>query len=181
MRQPDVHIPLRDPLALKSTTQIRLIYKEKEDTPQWTSWRNGSASDSRSEGCVFKSRRGHEWFFFSFQLRTITNGVKAINTKFGYVRYVLFFQQYRKASSFFFSYRVYQLATERKRFFLATDRMRRVKPQSDSRGSVDPPSKRTDGCPDPLGCSSLPARYPTLPVSAKPRPPLSSESCPLGN
>ena len=23
------------------------------------SWRNGSASDSRSEGCVFKSRRGH--------------------------------------------------------------------------------------------------------------------------
>ena len=25
-------------------------------------WRNGSASDSRSEGCVFKSRQGH--FFF---------------------------------------------------------------------------------------------------------------------
>nr|XP_014332876.1 PREDICTED: uncharacterized protein LOC106700725 [Bos mutus] len=25
-----------------------------------TSWRNGSASDSRSEGCVFKSRRGQE-------------------------------------------------------------------------------------------------------------------------
>ena len=25
-----------------------------------TSWRNGSASDSRSEGCVFESRRGHE-------------------------------------------------------------------------------------------------------------------------
>ena len=24
-----------------------------------TSWRNGSAPDSRSEGCVFKSRRGH--------------------------------------------------------------------------------------------------------------------------
>ena len=23
-----------------------------------TPWRNGSASDSRSEGCVFKSRRG---------------------------------------------------------------------------------------------------------------------------
>ena len=22
-------------------------------------WRNGSASDSRSEGCVFESRRGH--------------------------------------------------------------------------------------------------------------------------
>ena len=28
-----------------------------------TPWRNGSASDSRSEGCVFKSRRGH---LFSF-------------------------------------------------------------------------------------------------------------------
>ena len=24
-----------------------------------TPWRNGSASDSRSEGCVFESRRGH--------------------------------------------------------------------------------------------------------------------------
>ena len=43
-----------------------------------TPWRNGSASDSRSEGCVFKSRRGQlffllihisdswevEWFFY---------------------------------------------------------------------------------------------------------------------
>ena len=28
-----------------------------------TSWRNGSASDSRSEGCVFKSRRGHSFTF----------------------------------------------------------------------------------------------------------------------
>lgn len=27
--------------------------------PSRTSWRNGSASDSRSEGCVFESRRGH--------------------------------------------------------------------------------------------------------------------------
>ena len=26
-----------------------------------TPWRNGSASDSRSEGCVFKSRRGHSF------------------------------------------------------------------------------------------------------------------------
>ena len=26
-------------------------------------WRNGSASDSRSEGCVFKSRRGQQMFF----------------------------------------------------------------------------------------------------------------------
>ena len=28
-----------------------------------TPWRNGSASDSRSEGCVFKSRRGQSFFF----------------------------------------------------------------------------------------------------------------------
>ena len=27
-----------------------------------TPWRNGSASDSRSEGCVFKSRRGHLFY-----------------------------------------------------------------------------------------------------------------------
>ena len=27
-----------------------------------TPWRNGSASDSRSEGCVFESRRGHNIF-----------------------------------------------------------------------------------------------------------------------
>ncbi len=29
-----------------------------------TPWRNGSASDSRSEGCVFKSRRGQKQTFF---------------------------------------------------------------------------------------------------------------------
>ena len=28
-----------------------------------TLWRNGSASDSRSEGCVFKSRRGQNFYF----------------------------------------------------------------------------------------------------------------------
>ena len=27
-------------------------------------WRNGSASDSRSEGCVFKSRQAHEAFLY---------------------------------------------------------------------------------------------------------------------
>ena len=27
-----------------------------------TLWRNGSASDSRSEGCVFKSRQGQTFF-----------------------------------------------------------------------------------------------------------------------
>ena len=29
-----------------------------------TPWRNGSASDSRSEGCVFKSRRGQKCDFY---------------------------------------------------------------------------------------------------------------------
>ena len=32
-----------------------------------TSWRNGSASDSRSECCVFESRRGHEVLFLGNQ------------------------------------------------------------------------------------------------------------------
>ena len=32
-----------------------------------TPWRNGSASDSRSEGCVFKSRRGQN-VYFSWQI-----------------------------------------------------------------------------------------------------------------
>ena len=31
-------------------------------TCQLTPWRNGSASDSRSEGCVFESRRGQTFF-----------------------------------------------------------------------------------------------------------------------
>ena len=34
----------------------------KTETSQATPWRNGSASDSRSEGCVFESRRGHQTF-----------------------------------------------------------------------------------------------------------------------
>lgn len=32
------------------------------------SWRNGSASDSRSEGCVFESRRGQVVFLFLFPI-----------------------------------------------------------------------------------------------------------------
>ncbi len=35
---------------------------------QLTPWRNGSASDSRSEGCVFKSRRGQQMDIFKFPL-----------------------------------------------------------------------------------------------------------------
>ena len=34
---------------------------------QLTPWRNGSASDSRSEGCVFESRRGHNSFNFAYK------------------------------------------------------------------------------------------------------------------
>ena len=33
-----------------------------------TPWRNGSASGSRSEGCVFKSRRGQGNFGFFFYI-----------------------------------------------------------------------------------------------------------------
>ena len=37
-----------------------------------TPWRNGSASDSRSEGCVFKSRRGQKFFcsFYCYRNKT---------------------------------------------------------------------------------------------------------------
>ena len=38
-----------------------------------TPWRNGSASDSRSEGCVFKSRRGHKLLSGS----SVTKAIKA--------------------------------------------------------------------------------------------------------
>ena len=34
-----------------------------------TPWRNGSASDSRSEGCVFKSRRGQNHIFSSRKIQ----------------------------------------------------------------------------------------------------------------
>ena len=44
-----------------------------------TPWRNGSASDSRSEGCVFESRRG-QLTFFAIILKTISieKNVKAV-------------------------------------------------------------------------------------------------------
>ena len=38
--------------------------KITQETLPGTPWRNGSASDSRSEGCVFESRRGHIKFSF---------------------------------------------------------------------------------------------------------------------
>jgi hypothetical protein len=37
-----------------------------------TPWRNGSASDSRSEGCVFKSRRGQNTFLDRMVLNPCT-------------------------------------------------------------------------------------------------------------
>ena len=38
-----------------------------------TPWRNGSASDSRSEGCVFESRRGQNLFRESTHIRMNQN------------------------------------------------------------------------------------------------------------
>ena len=49
----DIKVPA-SPLS-----KIRIVVQ----TSQLTPWRNGSASDSRSEGCVFESRRGQVHFF----------------------------------------------------------------------------------------------------------------------
>ena len=38
-----------------------------------TPWRNGSASDSRSEGCVFKSRRGQNFFLSKIKKLLLKN------------------------------------------------------------------------------------------------------------
>nr|XP_050866219.1 serine/threonine-protein kinase S6KL isoform X2 [Vespula vulgaris] len=43
----------------------------KSNFDRKTPWRNGSASDSRSEGCVFKSRRGQALLFLSFYLSSL--------------------------------------------------------------------------------------------------------------
>ena len=42
----------------RDTSTIYLSFIQNANLPDKTPWRNGSASDSRSEGCVFKSRRG---------------------------------------------------------------------------------------------------------------------------
>ena len=44
---------------LQSGSILGKFIKLKFHAPGRTPWRNGSASDSRSEGCVFESRRGH--------------------------------------------------------------------------------------------------------------------------
>ena len=45
--------------------------RDKLNLLYMTSWRNGSASDSRSEGCVFESRRGQLEILFYFIHKTI--------------------------------------------------------------------------------------------------------------
>ena len=45
-------------------TTIDFLYCKTCNSVHRTPWRNGSASDSRSEGCVFESRRGHQVFVF---------------------------------------------------------------------------------------------------------------------
>ena len=42
----------------RDTSTIYLSFIQNANLPDKTPWRNGSASDSRSEVCVFKSRRG---------------------------------------------------------------------------------------------------------------------------
>jgi hypothetical protein len=50
-------------LMIYATSYMK--YKNYEKRIQPAEWRNGSASDSRSEGCVFKSRLGHFFLLFS--------------------------------------------------------------------------------------------------------------------
>ena len=53
-----------------------------------TSWRNGSASDSRSEGCVFKSRRGHCFFFRLCTIPSFVIVKKEKNIEKNYVSFI---------------------------------------------------------------------------------------------
>ena len=60
------HFLVRNEMICTCTCDIGLVVR-------MTPWRNGSASDSRSEGCVFDSRRGQSLFFlfaFSAYLNT---------------------------------------------------------------------------------------------------------------
>ena len=49
--------------GLLNTTKFDIELKTSAYFDMKTPWRNGSASDSRSEGCVFKSRRGQSGCF----------------------------------------------------------------------------------------------------------------------
>ena len=48
---------------LKTDIFVESLYKLIQTGTRKTPWRNGSASDSRSEGCVFESRRGQKFFW----------------------------------------------------------------------------------------------------------------------
>ena len=56
-----------------------------------TPWRNGSASDSRSEGCVFKSRRGQLLFLVSKV--DLTQVLIAVNDLTCFLVLLIFFSQ----------------------------------------------------------------------------------------
>ena len=51
------------------------LYLKIMETP----WRNGSASDSRSEGCVFESRRGHNFISKMFIFCLSNNAINSSN------------------------------------------------------------------------------------------------------
>ena len=58
--------------------------RETKRRLQSTPWRNGSASDSRSEGCVFKSRRGQVLsFYFCFQDNEVFDFQRIIYAAYG--------------------------------------------------------------------------------------------------
>ena len=50
-------------------SQLKFLKFLKWQEDRRTTWRNGSASDSRSEGCVFESRRGQITFLLNIYLR----------------------------------------------------------------------------------------------------------------
>ena len=52
-------------VAFKTSLIHLTLYFIKYDCGHVAWWRNGSASDSRSEGCVFKSRPGHSFLLES--------------------------------------------------------------------------------------------------------------------
>ena len=66
---------LCQPLAILSLYlhRKRGIYSNELLLIMKTPWRNGSASDSRSEGCVFESRRGQLIFLTVLQISIFSN------------------------------------------------------------------------------------------------------------
>ena len=58
--------------------QLKFLKFLKWQEDRRTTWRNGSASDSRSEGCVFESRRGQITFLLNKLFKACTGqmGIK---------------------------------------------------------------------------------------------------------